>query len=362
MEKYIHIMPNEKFITPYIEFIKNNFNFEEHKFYLINGESEKKFKIPIYKNVYFYKSNKNNNFILIMDLIKLWIMLYKNLNKSKYLYFHSLFDKRIILFLFIFRKFLKKSNWVIWGGDLYCYKKRKSSFKYSIWYKIEDYVKRNFAYISTLVPEDYEVAKKYYKVKGKNQMAIYPVDFDIEFFNSLSIELKNDTYIQVGNSADPSNNHFEILDILSRYRNENIRIFCILSYGDREYAKKVNEYGKKIFKEKFTGIFDYMAFKEYCNYLKKIDILVFNHKRQQGLGNIFILSYLEKKIYMRNDISSWNYLTQDLGLILNSYENIRDESFKKFIRNDSKGNKKKLSETYFSEKYVSKVWKKNFQN
>ena len=354
--KYIHVMPNEKFIEPYIEFIKNNFNFDEHEFYLIDG---KKFKVPKYDNIFLYKSKFNKN--KIIEILKLSKFLYKNLKRGEKIYFHSLFNKRIILFLFFFRNFLKKSNWIIWGGDLYCYEKRKKFFKHFIWYRIEDYVKRNFAYISTLVPEDYEIAKKYYKVKGKNQMAIYPFDLDIEFFNGLFPELKNNTYIQVGNSADPSNNHFEILDVLSKYKNENITIFCVLSYGDEEYAKKVNEYGKKIFKEKFIGIFNYMTFKEYCEYLKNIDILVFNHKRQQGLGNIFMLSYLGKKIYLRNDISSWNYLTKNLGLTLNPYEDIENETFEKFIKNNSKDNKNRLLETYFSEKYVSEIWRKNFQ-
>ena len=350
MKKYIHIMPNEKFIAPYIEFIKDNFNFEEHKFFIIDGVSDEQLKIPNYENVYFYKSDYNKN--KIIQILELFKILYKSLKQEEKIYFHSLFNRRIILFLFIFRSFLKKSNWIIWGGDLYCYEKRKKCLKNFFWYKIEDYVKKNFARISTLVPEDYEIAKKYYKVKGKNQMAIYPFDLDIEFFNNLSAEIKNNVYIQVGNSADPSNNHFEILDTLKKYKNENIKIFCILSYGDKEYAKKVNDYGKKIFGKKFIGIFDYMSFKEYCQYLKNIDILIFNHNRQQGLGNIFMLSYFEKKIYIRNDISSWNYLNKDLDLKVNSYENIKRETFEKFIKNNCKGNKETVLTTCFSSEYI----------
>ena len=150
IKKYIHIMQNEKFITSYIKFIKNNFKFEEHKFYLIDGQN---FKIPSYENVYIYRSNKNSN--IVIRIIKLWYFLYPSLKNGE-IYFHSLFDKRIILFLFVFRKFLKRSNWIIWGGDLYCYEKRRKRLKSFLWYKIEDYVKRNFRYINTLVPDDYK--------------------------------------------------------------------------------------------------------------------------------------------------------------------------------------------------------------
>lgn len=356
MKKYIHIMHNEKFIESYIEFIKNNFNLKKHKFYLIDG---KEFKVPSYQNVFIYKSDKNIN--IFIRMIKLWKFLYKVLKEEGTVYFHSLFDKRIILFLFIFRKFLKKSNWIIWGADLYCYENRNKSLKNFLWYKIEDYVKRNFAYINTLVPGDYKIAKKYYNVKGEYKRAFYPIKIDFNFLDSLFPIDKKEIYVQIGNSADLSNNHFEIIDTLSKYKDENIKIFCILSYGDKNYGKKVNEYGKKVFGDKFVGIFDFMDLETYYKYLINIDILVFNQKRQQGLANLEILSYFEKKIYLREDISSWDYLTKDIGLKINSYKNIKEESFDEFILNDSVGNKIKIKNTVYSNLYRVKIWKDNFE-
>ena len=282
------------------------------------------------------------------------------------------------MFLFIFRIFLKKSNWIIWGGDLYCYEQRRKGLKFFLWYKIENYVKRNFAYINTLVPQDYEIAKKYYKVKGKYKKAQYILNNnEIEplcrmqymgknsskFINALISKKKEDIYIQIGNSANSSNNHFEILDMLKKFKNEKIKIFCILSYGgNKSYVLKVNEYGIKYFGNKFIGIFDFIPINEYWYYLQNIDILVFNQKRQQGLGNIFMLSYFEKKIYLRNDISSWSYLVNDLKLKINSYENIKNETFEEFIKNNSNGNKDKILSTVYSDKYVKNIWEDNFNN
>ena len=362
--KNLHIMHNEKFIAPYIEFINKNFDMNDHFFLIIDGLNYKKVLIPNYLNVEYIETLKTKNKVLkiFKVIVPLYWNLLKKISKSKKIYFHSLFDKKVILFLFVFRKFLQKSNWIIWGGDLYCYEKRKNNFKNRIWYKIEDYVKKNIGYINTLVPEDYQIAKKYYNIKGKYKRAQYVIDNDFNFLDSLVSEKKEEIYIQIGNSADPSNNHFEIIDALANFKSEKIKIFCVLSYGDKEYGKRVNEYGKKLFGNKFISIFNFMKLNEYYEYLSNIDILIFNQNRQQGLGNIFMLSYFEKKIYLRNDISSWDYLTKDLNLKINSYDKIKEETFEEFKINDSIGNKKKILETVFSEEYVKKIWEDNFKN
>lgn len=364
MIKNLHIIHNDKFTYHYINFINQNFNPKEHYFLIFGGFLKKEIPVPNSFNVKYVEKPTVKNIILkiVLTVPLLYYLLLKLMKKSEKFYFHSLFDERIILFLFIFRKFLKKSNWIIWGGDLYCYENRKRGFIYKIWYKIEDYVKGNIGYVNTLVPEDYQIAKKYYNIKGKYKRAQYVIDNDFKFLDTLSPKIKEETYIQIGNSATPSNNHFKIIDTLSKFRNEKIKIFCILSYGDKEYGKRVNEYGKKIFGNKFIGIFNFMKLNEYYVYLSDIDILVFNQGRQQGLGNIFMLSYFEKKIYLRNDISSWNYLTKDLNLKLNSYESIKNESFKEFSENNSKGNKKKILNTVYLNEYVKKIWEDNFNN
>lgn len=358
---FLHIMHNDKFIVPYIEFINKNFKSKEHFFLIIGGFPKSEIPWKKYKNNFYYeKIIPKNKILKIWELLKFFIFLNKFCKNSNKIYFHGLFGKDKILFLFIFRKYLKKSNWIIWGGDLYCYEKRKKGLKCKIWYYIEDYVKKNIAYINTLVPDDYRIAKKYYKVRGKYKKAQYVSNNNFEYINSLTIEQKDEIYIQIGNSSDPTNRHFEIIDLLSKFKDEKIKIYAILSYGDKIYGQKVNEYGKKIFGNKFFGIFDYMSRDKYWNYLKDIDILVFNHQRQQGLGNISMLSFLEKKVYLRNDTSSWEYLTEDIGLKLNSFEKIKNQTFKEFITNNSKGNREKILITIYSNEYIKKIWEENF--
>lgn len=359
--KYLHICNTSIISIEYIKFINKNFNKKDHRF-LFFLEKEKVEEYLIDENVS-VKQNRNFPFKIVKFFINFifnTLILLKELKNTKNIYLHGLFDKKIIIFLFLFRKYLKKSNWIVWGGDLHCYEKRKKGLKYKVWYSIEDYVKRNISYINTLVPDDYEIVKKYYKARGKYGLAIYPDNFNYTWIDNLKIKLKEEVYIQIGNSADPSNNHFEIIDLLSKFKNEKIKIYAILSYGDKKYAKKVSEYGKEILGEKFIAIFEFMKLEKYWNYLKNIDILIFDHKRQQGLGNIEMFSYLEKKIYLRNDVSSWNYLVVDLGLKLNITSQIKNESFDEFKTNNSQGNKKKILKTRYSTEYAVMLWKKIF--
>ena len=365
--KYLHIMRNDKFINPFIEFINKNFLKEENAFFIIDGLET--IEVPNEKNVERYISKGKNlkgilkKVVLLLQLPILYIKLFNYSKKCEKIYFHGLFDPRIIVFIYFFRFFLKKSSWIIWGGDLYDCVYKKNSFIQKSFEKIDRYVKKNMAVISTLVPEDYLIAKKYYDVSGEYQRAIYINPIKLEFLEKISKASKNGKKfinIQIGNSADPANNHFEVLDILKKYKDENIKIYCPLSYGDREYALKVTKYGKKIFKEKFVEMLNFLNPQKYTEYLGSIDILIFNHKRQQGLANINALAYLEKKIYIRSDISSWNYLKNEIGLKIFDIEEIKKKKFSDFINNPKNNNKEIILNTVYSNEYQKKIWQKNF--
>ena len=361
--KYLHILHNDKFIQPYIKFINENFNKKEHKFLIIDGIKEKDIKIPFDENIEKYIS-KGRNFngiikkvFLILQLPILYLKLFNSCKNGEKIYFHGLFDQRIIVFLYLFKGFLNKSNWVVWGGDLY-----KDFNKKTIFYKMEYFVKNKMRYVSTLVPEDYNEAKYRYNIIGEYKKAIYINPIKLEYLNTLeNNKKKEETFIQIGNSADPQNNHIEILKKLSKFKNENIKIYCPLSYGDLNYGKEVEKYGKNIFGEKLICLFKFLTPKEYSKYLSEIDILIFNHKRQQGLGNIFALGYLNKKIYIRDDISTWNYLTDELELKIYNSNTIDNENFEEFIKNIKNENKEKILNSVYSEKYIKNIWEKNFE-
>jgi len=55
------------------------------------------------------------------------------------------------------------------------------------------------------------------------------------------------------------------------------------------FATNYNIKTAYIFREKFKPLVDFIPFDEYLNLLAKVDIAIFNHKRQQTMGNITTL-------------------------------------------------------------------------
>lgn len=354
--KYLHIMHNEKFIVPYIEFINKNFKKDEHLFLIIDGFFKKEILWIEGENIlYFEKKIIKNKIIKIWELLRKIILMNSFSKRSSKIYFHSLFIKDKILFLFIFSKYLKKSNWLIWGRDLYSYQNRKKGFMRKIYYKMEEYVKGNFYGYITHIKKDYELAQKWYIAQGKYyDCFMYPSnlyrDFDIKEVNKKYIA------IQVGNSADYSNNHFEIFEKLKKFK--NIRIYCPLSYGDKIYADKVIKKGKEIFGEKFIPITKFLEYSKYLEFLSQIDIAIFAHNRQQAVGNITSLLGMKKTVYLKERVTTYSML-KELGIKVKLFNTL--DSLERFEDDILEKNKEIIRER-FSEKRLIEDWKKIFED
>jgi hypothetical protein len=204
---------------------------------------------------------------------------------------------------------------------------------------------------------DYELAQKWYGAKGTYYYSfMYPSNLYKEY------DLKNvekepgKTYIQVGNSACETNEHIAVFEKLSKYKNAHIEILCPLSYsGKEEYIKQVIEAGYKIFsKDKFSPITDFMPFDKYLELLAKVDVAIFNHKRQRGLGNITTLLGLGKKVYIREEITTWKFCI-DHDLKVYSANGNYDDLFDKIDSKDKQKNIK-IIKNEFSEKKLVEDW------
>lgn len=356
--KYLHIMHNEKFIVQYIEFINKNFKKDENFFLIIGGFSKKEILWKKYDNTLYLEEKKEKNKILkIWKILKRILMMNKVCKVSTKIYFHSLFSKDRILFLFIFRKYFRNSNWIIWGGDLYCYNERKKGILENIYYKIENYVKGNFKGYITLMKGEYRLTQKWYGARGKFLKSFtYPSNLYKEIV--LTNQAKEYLVIQVGNSATFSNNHFEIFEKLKKHKNKNIRIYCPLSYGDKEYAKKVIERGNELFGEKFIPMTEFLEYSKYLEFLSSIDIAIFAHDRQQAFGNITSLLSMKKTIYIKETISTYETLIE-LGINVKSFDKFDDlEIFDIELLEDNKN----IIKENFSEKILKEQWENIFKN
>ena len=358
--KNLHIMPNDKFNKEFIEFINKNFNKEEHYFLLISVPSSKVYNISEDTNLnvfnYEFKTPKKSILrapLLAIQLIKFYKILYLLSKKAEKIFFHDASNYQIP-FLYFFRKILKKSYYLIWSTEK---SKYESKFLFNKMFK---YVKGNFKGYITMLEEDYTIIQTDYNATGKLfKCFAYPSNIykRINFKETN----KDSLYIQIGNSAQLCNNHIEIFDILKKYRDENIKLFCILSYGDEGELENIISYGKNVFGDKFIPVTEYMEYSKYMEFLAKIDIAIFGHDIHKALGNITSLLSMKKTVYLKRKISTYKTLSE-LGIKIKDFELLgKTDELEKFS-NDILENNKKLIEKNFSEITLVEQWRKIFES
>ena len=301
-KKILHVCKFSKFIPPFIDFVEEHFGLDEHFFWLNKDYG----RYQVQQEINNYKVAKGK-----WNQLKGYAELIKQMHQADKIILHGLFNIRIVQLLWAMPWLLKKCYWVMWGGDLYVYQLGEKNWKWKAREFFRRPVIKNMGHLVTYIPGDVELARQWYGSKGEYHECLMYLSnvVDPNIVQEAQEETEGHTGINilVGNSADPSNNHIESLEKLLPYKEDEIKIFVPLSYGDQEHAKKVIEKGKAWFGDKFVPLTSFMAFDEYLKFLKSINIAIFNHKRQQAMGNTITLLDLGKKVFMRSDVAQWDF-------------------------------------------------------
>lgn len=286
-----------------------------------------------------------SNFGIKTFFIKSWFLpighlkLLKYMRKADKIIIHSLASPILLLYLYLFSDLCKKSTWLIWGKDLYFYHLSK---KITIFHKIYEILRKKvfkeIAVIVSFFTEEYDLAKEWYGVTGRNieQTLFYPYAKDLR--ESEPIDKKNNFNVMLGNSASLTNEHIEALNILKNSEDRINKLYVPLSYGGKKkYAEKVIKEGYKLFGNKFVPMKDFIPFEEYTEILENIDIAVFNQRRQEALSNIYSLIMKGKTVYLVEGVSTWKYFER-IGLKIGNIQNIAKEGIKNMTVEERKKN------------------------
>ena len=361
--KFLHIFPVEKFTEGYISFVNDNFDSSEHLFLLVKAHEYYPKYADRFSNVIYLSGDFRNNYLVFTKQV---------MKRNVEIYLHSMFlsDKyKLILFLLLRIKKLSLT-WIVWGGDLYYSIKLKKQDKKTIRERRElllyNAIIIKCKTIATLVKGDYELLNKHFAHFSNYKKAVYINPVKTDFLKSPILQSEKDELIriQIGNSASSTNNHEEIFCDLKKFKDENIEIYCPLSYGDENYANQIALLGKNIFGNKFIPMTEFINPKEYSNFILKMDILIMNNNRQQGLGNISAYATLGKKIFVRSDVCMWQYLQDECSLKIFDTKNIQDlnfSGFKEMKPHDSANNSKKANYYFYSQDYLFEVWSSIFE-
>lgn len=299
IKKILHLCNSSPITRSYIDFINENFEKENH-FFVIFPTSF----------IYDYPSNclvitrKNAKF----NYLKVLLMSNRASKIILHGFFYNLFITRVLI---ISPWNIKKCYWVIWGGDLYDEVEQveyTKTLRYRKFFFFKKWIIKNIPYFVTYLEYDYQLAIKHYNSKAKLiDCIMYPsnvftsLDQDIKPKASNNEELK----ILLGNSASEANNHEEIIHLLANIQTKaKFTVYCPLSYGNMEHAQKMKDLGGKTLGERFIPLEGFMPINEYKVFLESIDIAVFNHRRQEAMGNIISLLGMGTTLYIRNYTSN----------------------------------------------------------
>lgn len=330
--KFVHILYNDKFCVPFVDFMNRNYAIEDHLFLIMKTLTM--FPVPVAKNVIIFNSFDGLDF---------------EYHGIKKVIMHSLFLPGCFRYWFSHQSVqIEKAYWMIYGGDLYEAPRDE----------VADTVRRGFkGYISDtdgdcrVVKEKYELSHKEYYDAGY----AFPITEEM-VKEALSFKpVKNYIQIQINNSSDEST--IEMLEKLSRFNNRNIRIGTILSYGQTNFNEEIIRVGQKIYGDKFWSINQLMTPWEYTKWLSGNDILILNQNRQQGLGNSFASLALGTKLYIKSSVTTFSHFNEK-GIVVFDTKKIDSENYEELIeyKPDISKRNMEMSCVFFKDEYLKKCW------
>jgi hypothetical protein len=121
--------------------------------------------------------------------------------------------------------------------------------------------------------------------------------------------------ILIGNSSTYASNHLDTLYQLQQLSISNQKIVIPLNYGNKNYGNQIQDYANTMFSGKTIILRNYLPITEYNSILSNCSIAIFNHVRQQALGNIIISLWIGARVYL-NETSLLYLNLKKMGLII----------------------------------------------
>lgn len=277
-----------------------------------------------------------------------------DLSLSNYVIFHGLFQPSLIRKLLI-SKMHYQSACVIWGGEVYRYRGDRNLSSYLNQF-IHMALLRRFDKVFTLNQGDAAIVKNHLFYSYADVLPYPLIDF-IKTDNPTQCE--ETVKLIVGNSADPSNRHLDILPKLAEcFANRDVELYLPLNYGGSvDYIKQVCELGQELFGDRFKALQAMMPKVQYDALLQEVDAAILFHNRQQGLYVVYAMLSQGKPVFLSEGTSSYQNLKQQ-GFAISTTEWLIDSSAEESInavRHNNKNNAA-LMETTYSEQALRPKW------
>jgi len=217
---------------------------------------------------------------------------------------------------------------------------------------------KKISFFITYIEEDFEIFSMYYPNKMRFIRSTFStIDQYLAGNKNLSI-LPNAENILLGNSSAPSTNYLDAMSILSRNINQLKKVYVVLSYGsDHLHKKEILLTGRKLLKEHFHPLLDFMGRMEYIQLLQSCSVGIFYNYRQRAMGNIIAMLYMGSRVYLSNRNPAYNYFLRN-GIVVNNLGKEFDKYGINRLEEDVvKSNRERLDSIFSKEKVIEDLKK-----
>lgn len=328
---FLHMsMSSKRMMDTYTRMIRTHFPTEEHRFLYCDRLTDNDEELLNYGNSTVLSGNTKSRFRQMC----------KEMDAADVIIWHGLlFGVKRVLILTLFKKYRKKSVWIMRGLDLYNWKSNSAKIKYKVFNAVNFLTRKMIPYAGAIFPTDKGVYQRAFGKKGKVFDTPYPFSehaFDMmDNFDSSVARPNGVKYLQVAHNAYTFNDHLRILDSIKHFSGENIRVVVPLSYGndwynkEEDYYKTVKKKAEEYFGKKAYCLKRLMPPTEYDAVVSNMDICLYGSKRQNALGNILRSLYQGNKVFLPQDNPMYP-LFRGEGIDIYPLEEVADMSFEEF--------------------------------
>ena len=202
------------------------------------------------------------------------------------------------------RYFLVKNSFSFLKKNLLFYRRQKENYlKKRALYRID--------YFSGVFPYEYELLKEAHPYIHAKPLDFYYGDVDFFVKDEVDYNINNKRQnIIIGNSGDPTNNHYDALLQLKRLNvAESTNIIIPLNYGRYpNYIKWVSKQARALFPQNAYILDKFLPLGEYLQLVSNCKAAIFFHERQQASDNILMQLMYGAKVYMSETSLAFQYL------------------------------------------------------
>ena len=346
MKVIYHIFKaNVHFLT--LGLIESIIRFSEHRhFFVVVGINESNqyyyddLFLKYHYSQYIYINEKSSSKVtrLLSNISKRLLKIeFHNFEIDLIKYISSLSNQSIILhadystafYLLLRLKTNMNKNWVCWGYIYYVQEGCKiiRDIRNSLYKSIYN----SYTNIICLMEEDCEELRKLYKLKNTNFLPYYnELPLRIEKLSLKEAQRGNAGKILLGNSGRCIDFYYDDLKRLKKYIKNNISVDCMLNYGSTEKQNiKLNEAATILYGSKFKAHTVLWPKEQYYDFMNHFDIYISSIISQSGLGAIYLMLLLGKKVFLAG--KNYDHLKKTGAVVFHS-DQINELSFQDFCR------------------------------